>query len=353
MYRFGIGLFTVGLITGLFAANPSSTNFTLKAYDLGSGGGGSPNSTNYYLNGQAGSQSGAPASSANYGLNPGETSTQVANVPPAPNLSNPSNEYKRLKLVINTGANPTDTLFAIAISGDGFVSTQFVKADTGVGNSLAFTDYQNYTAWGGASGFWINGLQPGTTYQVKVKALQGRSSGSPFGPATAGVATVQPSLTFSVATSLSGTPPFAVAFVGLSAGTVFNADADAVLTMTTNALNGGAIYIKGLNNGLTSGAAGYTIASATADLSSAANGYGAIVTASGQSSGGPITAASPYNNVANNVGVITNSLAIIGSSSLPITNGSLTVRLKAKTDSVIPSSTDYADNLTFIAAILF
>lgn len=344
----------IGLIVGgLFAVAPSSSNYTLKSYDLGAGGGGSSSSSNYRLNGELGAQGGQAMTSTNYTARSGETVTQNANVPPAPNLSNPSNEYSRLRLVLNTGNNASDTLFAIAISSDDFVSAQYVKSDMSIGTSLALTDYMTYASWGGGSGFWITGLAPSTTYKVKVKAMQGDFTESAYGPKTSGVATVTPTLSFGLATNPPAGPPYGVAFSGLNGGIVYSANADAVLSLSTNALLGGEIYIRDSNAGLASASASTTISSATADLSSVSSGYGAMVTSTSQSSGGPLTSLSPFNGSSNNVGGLTTSLQKLASTTNSITNGSVTVQFKAKATTTTPAASDYVDTVTFIAAMLY
>ncbi len=350
----GVTTATLLTITSIFATSPNSTNFTLKSYDLGGSGGGSSSSSNYRLNGEVGGQSGSTSTSSNYIVDSGEKPTKNANVPPAPTLTNPSNnEYIRLRLVINNGGNPSDTKFAIAISSDNFVSTQYVKSDNSISASLALTDYQTYASWGGASGFWITGLTSNTTYKVKVKAMQGAFTETQYGPATSGVATVTPTISFSVTTSPASGPPPSVSFSSLNPGSVFNAGADSVLTLSTNALSGGLIYVKDANAGLNSLAGASSIPSVTANLSSANSGYGAVVTNTSQSSGGPMTATSPFNGVSDNVGALSTILQTIATTPSPVTTGAVTVTLKAKTDITVPSATDYADVVTFIASMAF
>ncbi len=337
-------------IMGLFAAAPSSTNFTLKSYDFGNGGGTST-STNYGLNSEAGEQSGDQLSSTNFKINGGTQNTQNANVPSAPTFTNPSNEYNRLRVTINTSGNPTDTNYEIAISTDSFVTTNYVQTDNTVGSSNTVAQYQTYTTWGGAGGAWILGLIENTTYQVKVRAMQGNYSGSAFGP-TASAATVLPSLTFSVQTSLTATPPFAVGFSSLTAGVVSNGDATADIGLTTNSNNGGLVYIKSTGS-LSSALASSSITSVTADLSVASSGYGAIVTNVAQSSGGPITAVAPFDGVSNNIGGLTSAFQRILSTTIAVNTGTASVTLKAKADAITPSSSDYSDTLTLVAAMLY
>lgn len=341
------GLFTVVLF---FAATPpTSTNYTLKTYDFGNGGGTSSSAT-YSLHGEAGSQSGTAQSSATYGLQSDGKGVMNAAVPPAPTVTNPSNYYDRLKVVVATGGNPTDTKYLIAVSTDGFVTSKYVQTDNSMGVSQAIANYQTYTAWGGASGFTLVGLAPSTTYQVRVKALQGSFSGSAFGP-SASAATVAPSLTVSLATTLTGTPPFSVGFSNMTAGSVATGNADALIGITTNAVNGGSVYVKDANAGLYSTLANTTIGSNSADLTVASTGYGAQIIASSQVSGGPIVSQSPFNGASNNVGALSTAYQTLFTSAAPVTTGSATMRLKAKVATLTPSATDYADVITLVAAM--
>jgi hypothetical protein len=342
--------FLVSTLVGFFAVTPSSTNFTLKNYDFGNGGGTST-STNYGLNSEVGEQSGDAASSASFKTASGLQNTQNANVPPSPTFTNPSNEYNRLKLVLATGGNPTDTKYEVAISKDGFATTQYVQTDNTVGTANTVSQYQTYASWGGASGVWVVGLQSNTTYQVKVRALQGNYTGSAFGPTTS-AATVLPTISFSVATSITSTPPYAIGFANLVAGSVISSGATAEIGLTTNSMNGGAVYVKS-SGSLTSALASASIVSATVDLAVAASGYGAQVTAVGQGAGGPFAATSPFNGSAGNVGALTTGLQNILSSANSVTTATASVTLKAKASAVTPSANDYTDTLTFVAAMLY
>lgn len=347
-----------GLLAGLlggsllfFAAAPSSSNYNLKSYDFGNGGTDSSSSANYKVDGTAGSQSGDKASSANYTVSSGENPTQDASVVPKPTLTNPDGYYERLKLVINTASNPSDTKYLIAISSDNFTTTRYVQTDNSIGASYTITNYQTYTSWGGASGVFITGLTQGTTYEVKVRALQGAFSESAYSPKSDAIATLTPSLSFGVATTLTGTPPFLVGFASLSPNLIFAGDADGTLTMSSNAKLGGTVYIKSANAGLKSDRASFTINSSTADLSSVGVGYGAQVTSATQTTGGPFSSVLPFNGTSNNVGGITSALQPLLISSNPVFGASATVRFKAKTDFDTPAETDYTDIVTVVAAM--
>lgn len=335
----------------LFAAAPSSTNYTLKTYDIGAGGN-SSTSGNYGLQGGAGSQSGAAQSSAAYSAQSDGKGVVNAAVPPAPTMTNPENYYDRLRLVVATGGNPSDTKYLIAMSTDNFTTTKYVQTDNSLGASQAITNYQTYSAWGGATGFLVVGLSASTTYQVKIKALQGSYTGSAFSP-VASASTVAPSVSYSLTTTLTSTPPFTVGFNGLTAGAVVSGNADALVGVTSNANNGGAVYVRDANSGLYSVLANTTISSASTDLTSAGSGYGGQVVSVGQTSGGPIVAQSPFNGASNIVGSLTTALQPLVATAGPVTGGTATFRLKAKVAALTPSAPDYTDTVTLIAAMNF
>ncbi len=336
----------------LFATTPASTNFTLKDYDFGTGGVTS-SSSSYNLNGTVGTQIGDSSANGITVLKPGEKPTQNANVPLAPTLTNPSGSYNKLHLVLNSSSNPADTKFAIAISSDNFTTTKYVQPDNSIGATFGIANFQTYAQWGSAAGFDILGLQPSTTYSVKVSAYQGAFTATAFGPVSAAVATQAPSVSFSVATTANSTPPFSVNFASLAANTVFSATSNAQIGLTSNAAFGGGVYIKDSNSGLFSSAQNFTIASATADLSAASSGYGAHVANLSQVSGGPLAAISPFNGSANSVGQLSANLQQILGTNVPITSGSAQIIFMAKAAASTPPATDYSDTETIIAAMMF
>ncbi len=351
MMNFISGLTGLVVAISLFAASPSSTNFNLRNYDFGTGGD-SLNSTNYNLNASTGEQSDSSLNSTNYLINPGEKSTQNAFVPVAPTFTNPSSEYNRLKLIINNGTDPSDSKYAVAISSDNFVTTLWVQTDNTVGASYSIVNYQSYSAWGSGTGVWVTGLTSNTTYKVKAMAYQGNFTNSGFGP-TATASTVLPTLTFSVETTLTSTPPFNIIFSSITPGVVSTPNADALVGVSTNAMFGGRVFVRDTNSGLLSSLAGFTISSATSDLGIGSLGYGAQVISVSQSSGGPISAVAPYNGASDNVGLLNTLLQPILTTSNAISGGSATIRLKAKSNSTTPSASDFTDSMTLIAAMSF
>lgn len=340
----GIGL--------LFATMPSSTNYQLHNYNYGSGGTANSTSTNYSLNANTGGTNNVQSTSTNYKARSGNNNTQQANVPPAPTFTNPASYYDKLKFVLNTGNNPTDTKFAIAISTDNFVTTKYVKSDDTVGTTLTSGDYQTYAAWGGASGQNVIGLTPATTYKIKVTAIQGKFTQTEYGP-TATAATVTPSITFSIFTDSNPTPPFVTSFGQLLPATVTSAADKIWANLSTNADSGAMVYLSSVNAGLRSPSKSFTLSSATANLGAVSTGYGAQGFSTTQTSGGPLSIVSPFNVSAQNVGVITTGAQAIFSSTAPITGGSGSFKLMAKASSQTPSSSDYSDTLTVVAAASF
>lgn len=345
MYK---GLFA--FLLPVFAAMPSSSNFTLNGYDFGSGAN-SSSSSNYQLNGSAGAQ-GGQLTSGSYALPAGIKASTSLSAPAAATFTNPSNEYNRLNITLSVSGFASDTKYLIAISDDNFTTTKYVQPDQTIGTNLGISNYQTYAAWGGASGCWVLGLSQNTTYKVKVAALQGPATGSSFGP-TATAATTEPSLTVALSTSLTSTPPFAVGFTSLTPGSVVAADATVTAAITTNAQNGGSILLRDQNGGLVSSRAAYTITSASTDLTSANSGYGAQISAVSQAGGGPLVAASPFNGAGNNVGLLSNTWQELATFATALSNGSVTTTFKAKASSTVPASTDFTDTLTVSISLLF
>lgn len=325
---------------------PSSTNYRLDSYGFGPGSGGM-NSASYGLEAILGEVSGNQ-SSTNYKAQSGLVFLQQSNVPSAPTLANSSNWYNKLNVIINTSNNPSDALYAVAISDDDWVTTRWIQSDNTVGATLGAEDYQTYTNWGGVSGENIIGLTPGTTYKVKVKAAQPGFTESPLGP-EATAATVNSSLDFDIdvsATDAESVAPYVVAFGSLSVGSV-NTAADKIwIDFATNAESGGIVYVYSANGGLRSTAKDYTITSATANLASVEEGFGVK-----EDSTSNLTFVSPYNGASDNVGVVDATIReLLTSGGSPVASGRASVLLKAKPKTITPASSDYSETITIIAS---
>ncbi len=223
---------TLGVL--LFLAMPTSLNFEMRDFGFGAGGVGISDSGNYSLTGVAGEVSSGNLSGTSYDLGPGLLFTQQSNTPAAPTFTNPSNHYNKLKFVLDTGSNPSDTLFAIAISTDNFVTTNYVQADNTIGSSAV---YQTYSTWGGASGAFVVGLTSNTTYKIKVKAIQTKYTESSFS-AVATAATTTPSLSYDIdisTTDSETSSPYTLKFGTLNVGSVTTAAERIWIDLDSNA----------------------------------------------------------------------------------------------------------------------
>lgn len=354
----GVVSVSLSLFSGavlFFAATPAGTNYKLQSYGVGSGGVANATSAAYAMEGISGEVSGTAMSGGLYGLGSGMIPTQQANVPTAPTLTNPADYYNKLRLIIDNGNNPSDAKFAIAISKDNFVTTQYVQSDNTVGNALGIEDYQTYTTWGGASGFLIVGLTAGSNYSVKVRAMHGKFTESGYS-AAATAATVNPSLTFDLdvsASDIETSPPYTTAFTDLVPGTVVATPSKIWTDFATNGDFGGNIYVYSANAGLRSVSVAYTIAALTGDLGALSQGFGLQSASATQSAGGPLAVSNPYDGTTNTVGITDSTIRKIYTAPAPISAGRTSMQLKAKAASLTPASTDYAEILTVIAAPSF
>lgn len=341
--------FQMGLF--LFFVFPASTTYQLRDYGFGGGGVSNATSSNYAIEGISGEQSEDQLAGATYDLGPGLQFTNQANVPPAPTFTNPSSYYNKLKIVLDTGSNPSDAKFAIAISADSFVSdTRYVQSDNTIGTVLGLEDYQTYTTWGGASGALIIGLLPSTTYTVKVKAIQGKFTETGYGP-TATASTISPTMTFDIDVAATDVDNSVTAtnFGDLYAGTVTDSPEKIWVDLITNGENGGKVYVYGVHTGLQSTVAGYTINAVTGNLTALTEGFGA----QGSSATGGLAVATAYNVAGNNVGITDAVIREIFTASAPLTAGRGSFLLKAKSSAVTPAASDYTEILTVIASASF
>ena len=337
----------------LISALPASNNYELGSYGFGTGGTSNSSSTNYRINGAAGEVAGSQ-NSTNYKAGAGVNYEQQANVPII-TISNDDNWYNKLKIIIDAQNNPSDAVFAVAISTDGFTTTQYVKSDLTIGSTLALTDYQTYTAWGGATGVMVRGLARSTVYSVKARAMRGDFTESAWGP-TSSASTVDPTLVFDIdvaPTDSSTSSPYVVDFGSLPVSTVSQPADQVWVSLSTNGESGGKVYLSGQNAGLRSTLASYTIASQTGDLSALAEGFGAQGQSATQGSGGPLSLVAPYNSAGALVGVTDTVIREMFTAPAPVTSGRGSFTLKAKTQPLTPSGGDYAELLQAIASASF
>lgn len=339
------------LTPSLVYAGPQSTTYELKQYEFGAGGTDNAGSdtTNYTIFGTAGETANGTMQSTNYTSLPGLIYTMQANVPAAPTFTNPATYYNKLHIVLDTGSNPSDAQFAIAISTDNFVTdtTHFIQADDTIGTTIT---WQTNAVWG-ASGFDVIGLAPGTTYTIKVTAKQGNFTQSPYS-ATAQVATSNSTLTFDLdiaPTDSETASPYNIALGSLTAGSVTTASDKIWIDLSTNAENGGIVYIYDAFAGLKSSNLNYTISSSTSNLTSSSEGFGVQV-----STATNLTALTPYDGSSQNVGVVDSTIRkILDSGGNAVSGGRASLSVKAKTSTTTPAASDYADTFTIIASGAF
>lgn len=333
------------VLTAFFLLSvPSSSNYMLKSYEL-DGSGGIGQSANYRVEADT-APLGGEQNSSTYSIDGGLIFTQQANVATA-TLTNGGDWYNKLLLTINPQNNPSDTVYAVAISTDNFTTTLYVQNDGTIGPSLDGEDWQTYSGWGSSSGFPIIGLAPGTEYKVKIKSRQGDFTEGPYGPVASGT-TGNSMLSFDIDISGSDTEtsaPYTVALGTLNAGFVTTATDKIWIDLSTNAENGGFVYIYDAYAGLQSAVTSYTISSSTTDLASAQEGYGFQVDIVSD-----LVAVSPYNGSSDNVGVVDTTIrTILNSGNAPVLNGRSSIAVKAKSSSQTPAANDYVDSVTIIA----
>lgn len=334
----------------LFAALPQTTNYQLNSYGFGSGGAVSSTAT-YSLEGTTGELTGVSAGTANATTKPGYVETQQAHVPNLSSLDNNGGEYyNKLHFVIDEQGNPADAKYLIAVSTDNFASdTRYLKTDGTLASTVSTTYYQTYSSWGGPAGSLIIGLEPNTTYSVKLKATQGDFTESNFGPALS-EDTAEPSLTFGLETSTQPTAPFSVDLGTLNAGDINTTDSTVNTSLTTNGASGAGVYILGKNGALKSNSTGSQIDAVSDDLANLTRGFGVQNSSVDEASGGPYTVESPYDVTGTYVGIVTAINRSLYSSSSPVTGGVGTLVLKAKSATDDVAASDYQEVLTFVAA---
>jgi hypothetical protein len=190
-------LIVVVMVSGLllagtaFGSEMNSTNFKMEYSSFDAGGEDQTSSSGYGLSGAVGEIGSLQLENLSYRLEGGLSGGTRNNTPDKPTLTNPSEYYERLHLVIDDGENPEDVIFAIAISNDNWVTTNYVQDDYFIGSALGIEDWATYAGWGGAAGFEVLGLDSSTSYKVKVMAFE-----TEFGPESDPVSTVDPYIIF-------------------------------------------------------------------------------------------------------------------------------------------------------------
>lgn len=339
----------------ILAAFPASENYRLDEWTIGAGGSERTSSENYSSESLLDPAAAEFGKSTNYAVGPGQLFVQMANVPPAPAITNPDQWYNKLHLVIDPGDNPSDAQFAVAVSGDNFQTLSYIKADNTLGSTIDAADWRSFAAWNSTTGIDVIGLEPETEYSFRVKAEQGNFTESPWGPVGTGTTSaLQISFDIDVSASDQDTDdPYLVSIGELNPGSVITAEEKIWIDFDTNAEGGGVVFVAGTNNGLKSNHTGHTIPGKNGDLSGQAEGYGLQTSSITQDSGGPFTADSPFNGSGNTVGAVGTELIPLNTSLSPIAGARSSQEVKTIINSLTNSANDYTDVLTLVAAGTF
>lgn len=212
-----------------------SENYQIK-YETISAGEGPERSENYQVSQSIGETGSGEGKGQNYLLGAGWAFGIMANLPPAPTLVNDGSPayYNKLHFIINPGNNPSDALFAIAITDDNWQTTRYIQNDNTVGDILGPEDWQTYDGWGGANGELVTGLEPETGYKIRVRAKQGDFTMTGWGPESAEAFTSAMFFSFSIsanALDFQDLNPSAVSTVNYQVTTSTNGEGGYVTTI--------------------------------------------------------------------------------------------------------------------------
>jgi hypothetical protein len=260
--------------------------------------------------------------------------------------------------------NPSDTLYAIMISTDNFVSDiRYIDASTFMPESYSthnINDFMTKQDWE-AETFNIKGLDSNTTYYIKAFALKGDFTQTATGPiksATTASGSVFFDIDIAGSTGYTAetSPPHSIAFTGayeLIGGSAATTAGNRIwMDVQTNSDGGFAIVMRGVNGGLKSPTTTQTITSANANLDQVASGFGLqseyIDYDSSSPSFGQISATTNYSGTINSVGIISTSPNKIYDGDGPIVDGRMALKVIAKPGTSYTPATDYQETIYLV-----
>ncbi len=271
--------------------------------------------------------------------------------------------YDKARFEIITNSNPSDTLYTIAISTDNFVNdVQYIDGATFKPELLANHDINDFRtqAYWEAEVFNIKGLASNTTYYIEISALSGDFTQSDYSKASSATTTIGTvffdiDIAPSSGTSTESSSPYTISFSGASnlvAGAAATKSTSLVwLDISSNSSGGVAVIQYGKNGGLRSTTTSQTIASATADLDAASEGFGLqnyYMYNDTSAYLGNLSTVTGYGGSINNVGAVLTTASKMYDGSGPIQNGRIGINLIAKASTNKTPATDYSEEIYFI-----
>ncbi len=393
----------------VLAQNLSSTNYTLVQPVVGEPLNGVIDSSNYNQLLNSSPVSSYTTTSSTYSATGGTAKAIEANVPSVQCFETTTNNgsttctglpgafgmqgvcsqpgcYDRAKLEINSQNNADDTRYAVQIStSSSFVTFSYVDSTTRfLKATLSMSDFVPKCEWEGtivsgicnsANTTWqrynIFGLDPNTTYYVRMSAQHGSSTDASFtqsawGP-SASATTANPSITLDVDiaanTSTPTNPPFILSIGTLTPAVVNTAGNMIIFRLTSNSIAGITTQIKGLNGALKHTTLADNIPTFEGDLAGATSGYGLRNNSSTNSAlnsgtiGSVAISSSPSDftdsGATDKVGQVPTSLVkLFDSGGVPLDMGVAGFKVKVK-PSGIESVGSYRETLTFITVGVF
>jgi hypothetical protein len=272
--------------------------------------------------------------------------------------------YDRARFEIITNDNPSDTLYAVMISEDNFVSDlRYIDSTTFKPESYSthnLNDFMSKEDWENET-FNIQGLDSNITYHIKIFALKGDFTETEPGPSK-DATTASGSVYFDIdiggenQTDIETSPPYNIYFVGeyeliggsapISAGDYIWMDAE------TNSQGGFAIIVNGKNGGLKSDTTSQIIESVTANLDSVSSGFGIqssyIAYSTATTFLGSISSMPNYSGSINTVGIVSTSPTKVYDADGPIVDGRMSLKLIARPGIDKIPSTDYEEEIFLV-----
>ncbi|MEO6729477.1 MAG: hypothetical protein ABIM99_06165 [Candidatus Dojkabacteria bacterium] len=287
--------------------------------------------------------------------------------------------YDRAKFQLNGNSNPADTRYAVQISTDANFTSSVYYLDPvsrTIKTGLNLSDFIYECDWEGTAlasycasanttfqRYNILGLIPATTYYLRISALHGDPSSGSYTQsswsttATASTQNTTLSVDVDIASSTAGSssPPYIINLGTMTPNTVTTSTNYIIFRLSTNAISGIIMNIKGTNGGLLNGAS--LIANVNADLASNI-GYGLRNDSTTNSSSfttylGSITVSSTPSNFQDGGGTdrvgspTTSFVTLFTSNGLALHTGVSGYKVKAKPN-ITNSPGSYSETLTYI-----